>query len=168
MSDAAALLSEFVSSASTPTVSQHSQLTLLLPFKITVLPSESTPTSFRGPACLLDVADGVVLPGERVEEQGEGLFAIMKDEGWGLSTGALAAVLAVAGCGRSGAFGDWISFIKHDTVTAVTAVTAKEGLTRGVETKRLENAYADTLLKRVKPENVVCSRWFVGSINAIG
>ena len=41
--------------------------------------SETSPSaSPRGPACLLDVADGVVLPGERV---GDEIFGLMKNEG---------------------------------------------------------------------------------------
>ena len=118
----------------------------------------------RGPACLLDVADGVVLPGERV---GDEIFGLMKNEGWGLSTGALAAVLAVAGCSRAGVFSDWTTLVKHDQVTSSVVLATKEVATRGMETKRLETAYAESLLKKAG-KDLVQSRWFVGSINAIG
>jgi hypothetical protein len=38
--------------------------------------------------------------------------------------------------------------------------------TQSVEARRLRGADAGALLPRV--ENVVCSRWFAGSLNAIG
>jgi len=135
---------------------------------VAVLRSEASETSPsaspRGPACLLDVADGVVLPGERV---GDEIFGLMKNEGWGLSTGALAAVLAVAGCSRAGVFSDWTTLVKHDQVTSSVVLATKEVATRGMETKRLETAYAESLLKKAG-KDLVQSRWFVGSINAIG
>ena len=53
--------------------------------------------ALRGPACLLDAADREALPGESGDDFG--VVSLVRDEGWGLSTGALAAVLAVAGCG---------------------------------------------------------------------
>ena len=121
--------------------------------------------ALRGPACLLDVADGEVLPGEAGSDA-FGVVSLVRDEGWGLSTGALAAVLAVAGCGRAGAFGTRV-FHTHDTVASAAVLTRTAvAHTQSVEARRLRGADAGALLPRV--ENVVCSRWFAGSLNAIG
>ena len=121
--------------------------------------------ALRGPSCLLDVADGEVLPGETGGED-FGVISLVRDEGWGLSTGALAAVLAVAGCGRAGAFGIR-GFHTHDTVASAAVLTRTAvAHTQSIEAKRLRDADAGALLPKV--ENVVCSRWFAGSLNAIG
>jgi hypothetical protein len=90
---------------------------------------------------------------------------LVRDEGWGLSTGALAAVLAVAGCGRAGAFG---VFHTHDDTTVSAAVLTRTAVahTQSVEQRRLRDADAGALLP--KAGNVVRERWFAGSLNAIG
>lgn len=120
--------------------------------------------ALRGPACLLDAADREALPGESGDDFG--VVSLVRDEGWGLSTGALAAVLAVAGCGRAGAFGTRV-FHTHDTVASAAVLTRTAvAHTQSVEARRLRGADAGALLPRV--ENVVCSRWFAGSLNAIG
>ena len=120
--------------------------------------------ALRGPSCPLDVADGEVLSGETGGED-FGIVRLVRDEGWGLSTGALAAVLAVAGCGRAGAFG---VFHTHDDTVASAAVLTRTAVahTQSVEARRLRDSAAGALMPRV--ENVVCSRWFAGSLNAIG
>jgi len=75
-------------------------------------------------------------------------------------------VLAVAGCGRAGAFGTRV-FHTHDTVASAAVLTRTAvAHTQSVEARRLRDADAGALLPKV--ENVVCSRWFAGSLNAIG
>ena len=94
------------------------------------------------------------------------MVRLVRDEGWGLSTGALAAVLAVAGCGRAGAFGTRM-FHTHDTVASAAVLTRTAvAHTQSVEARRSRDSAAGALMPRV--ENVVCSRWFAGSLNAIG
>ena len=117
--------------------------------------------ALRGPSCLLDEADGEALPGG----SDFGIVRLARDEGWGLSTGALAAVLAVAGCGRAGAFG---VFHTHDDTVASAAVLTRTAVahTQSVEQRRLRDADAGALLP--KAGNVVRERGFAGSLNAIG
>ena len=119
--------------------------------------------ALRGPACLLDAADREALPGESGDDFG--VVSLVRDEGWGLSTGALAAVLAVAGCGRAGAFG---VFHTNDDTVASAAVLTRTAVahTQSVEQRRLRDADAGALLP--KAGNVVRERWFAGSLNAIG
>lgn len=116
---------------------------------------------------MLDVADGKVLPGEFSEDSG--LSQLVSDEGWGLSTGALAVVLAVAGCGRAGAFHGLRDLGTHDPVAsaAVLTRTAVTHTQQSSETRRLQAEYGGSLLPRFS-RDVVQSRWFAGSINAIG
>ena len=132
-------------------------------------PSPWTPSPRRAPrsaapSCLLDEADGEALPGETGGSD-FGIVRLVRDEGWGLSTGALAAVLAVAGCGRAGAFG---VFHTHDDTVASAAVLTRTAVahTQSVEQRRLRDADAGALLP--KAGNVVRERWFAGSLNAIG
>lgn len=121
--------------------------------------------ALRGPSCLLDEADGEALPGETGGSD-FGIVRLVRDEGWGLSTGALAAVLAVAGCGRAGAFGTRV-FHTHDTVASAAVLTRTAvAHTQSVEQRRLRDADAGALLP--KAGNVVRERWFAGSLNAIG
>jgi hypothetical protein len=124
----------------------------------------SARAALRGPSCLLDEADGEALPGETGGSD-FGIVRLVRDEGWGLSTGALAAVLAVAGCGRAGAFG---VFHTHDDTVASAAVLTRTAVahTQSIEQRRLRDADAGALLP--KAGNVVRERWFAGSLNAIG
>jgi len=121
--------------------------------------SEDAP---RGPACLLDA--------ESVPED-------EPEEGFGLSTGALALVLGVAGFGR----------VSHHHVPDMEAVAHAAVLSKTTEaTNPIQSKYSGSLLPaatsargKARPpasiagqdphfQDVICSRWFVGSLNALG
>ena len=120
--------------------------------------SEDAP---RGPACLLDA--------ESVPED-------EPEEGFGLSTGALALVLGVAGFGR----------VSHHHVPDMEAVAHAAVLSKTTEATNSSSQSIRAVCSPPPPpreakraagvhrragsalRDVICSRWFVGSLNALG
>jgi len=119
----------------------------------------------------------------------------LEDGGFGLSTGALALVLGIAGFGRHGHAHHAHPSAHVDAAAARAAVLAKTAEATASEgTRALRERYSETLLPsatmpsarrgtragggsdegEARPEGaggiprVVCSKWFVGSLNALG